>query len=247
MKDPKPYFSLYSLINSFQKFNQGGRMQVNKIMPVIFLQLVLVAGVLAKPDKKCGTQEALTLFRQGVKLPRPASVPKYVYSTHFIVHFDTTGSNATTRVYAESTSKYAEYSWAKQCDTLLWAQPPPDGAGPDNRYDIYIKNLPGYLGVTYTENSYPSPYPNGATSYIEVDNDISPWGLLQVTVAHEFNHACQFRYSYLEGAWFMENCATWMEDVCYDNVNDYVNYLSYSTPDPLDSPHLSINGDKQSL
>jgi len=50
-------------------------MQVNKIMPVIFLQLVLVAGVLAKPDKKCGTQEALTLFRQGVKLPRPASGP----------------------------------------------------------------------------------------------------------------------------------------------------------------------------
>lgn len=215
-------------------------MHINKIMTSSFLQLVIVAGVFAKPDTKCGTQEALELFRQGLKLPRPASGPKYVYSTHFIVHFDTTGSNATTRAYAESTSKYAEYSWSKQCDTLIWAEPPPDGSGPDNRYDIYISNLPGYLGVTHSEYLYSNPYPNGATSYIEVDNNITPWGLLQVTVAHEFNHASQLRYSYLEGVWFMENCATWMEDVCYDNVNDYINYLLYSTPNPLDNPHLSI-------
>ncbi|MEO0093565.1 MAG: MXAN_6640 family putative metalloprotease [candidate division WOR-3 bacterium] len=206
---------------------------------IIFLQLIFVIRLFAESDTKCGTQEALETFRYGIKLPRPASGPKYVYSTHFIIHFDTTGSNATTRAYAESTSKYAEYSWAKQCDTLLWATPPPDGAGPDDRYDIYIRNL-SYLGVTYSEYLYPNPYPNGATSYIEVDNDISPWGLLQVTVAHEFNHACQLRYSYLEGVWFMENCATWMEDICYDNVNDYINYLSYSTPDPLENPHLSI-------
>ncbi|MEO0092364.1 MAG: T9SS type A sorting domain-containing protein [candidate division WOR-3 bacterium] len=196
------------------------------------------------PTNKCGTAEALEGLRLGVKFTRPSSGPKYIYSTHFIVHFDTTGTNMTTRAYAESVSKYAEYCWAKQIDSLKWTAPPPDNAGPDNRYDIYIVNLEyGVLGTTYGESPYSTPYPNGYTSYIFIDNDISSWatwGVLKVTIAHEFNHASQFRYSVAEGTWWYENTATWMEDVCYDEVNDYINYLYYSTPNPLDSPHLAI-------
>jgi hypothetical protein len=216
-------------------------MKINNKVLIVFLQLVLVAGVIAKSDTKCGTITSLEPFRLGVKLLRPSSGPKYVYSTHFIIHFDTTGSGSCTRAYAESTSKYAEYSWAKEVDTLEWAAPPPDGSnGGDSRYDIYITNIP-YLGVTIGESWYSDPYPDGATSYIEVDNSITPFpGELQVTVAHEFNHACQFRYSAVEDNFWYENCATWMEDICYDNVNDYVNYLLYSTPNPLDSTYLPI-------
>jgi len=216
-------------------------MKINKTILIFFLQLILVAGVMAKLDTKCGTIPVLEEFRRGIKLPRPSSGPKYVYSTHFIIHFDTTGARACTRAYAESTSKYAEYSWAKAVDTLKWAAPPPDGSsGGDSRYDIYIRSL-SYLGVTSTESWYTSPYPDGAISYIEVDHSITPFpGELQVTVAHEFNHACQFRYSAIENSFWYENTATWMEDICYDNVNDYVNYLLYSTPNPLDSTYLPI-------
>ncbi len=190
----------------------------------------------------CGTQQALENFRQGIERPRPGNGPKYVYSTNFIVHFDTTGTNATTRAYAESVSNYAEYSWAKQCDTLLWQEPDYDwNQGIDNRLDIYIVNLgSGILGLCYAEFLYGTPYTDGSTSYIEIDNNITPWGDLQYTVAHEFNHACQLRYSYLEGTWFMENCATWIADVCYDNINFYVGFLNV-TPDPLDSTHFGID------
>lgn len=216
-------------------------MKINKTVLILCLQLILVAGASAKPDTKCGTIPTLEAFLQGAKLPRPSSGPKYVYSTHFIIHFDTTGTRACTRAYAESTSKYAEYSWAKEVDTLKWASPPPDGSsGGDSRYDIYIRSL-SYLGVTSTESWYTNPYPDGATSYIEVDHGITPFpGELQVTVAHEFNHACQFRYSAVESNFWYENTATWMEDICYDNINDYVNYLLYSTPNPLDSTYLPI-------
>ncbi|MCX7785404.1 MAG: T9SS type A sorting domain-containing protein [candidate division WOR-3 bacterium] len=197
------------------------------------------------PTDKCGTAEVLESFRQGVKFSRPTSGPKYVYSSHFIVHFETTGTHITTRAYAESVAKYAEYCWAKQVDTLKWAAPPPDNAGPDNRYDLYIRSLSaGVLGTTYAESPYSTPYPNGYTSYIFIDNDINSWAswdALRATVSHEFNHASQFRYSVAEGIWWYENTATWIEDVCYDEINDYINYLYYSTPNPLDSPYLAIN------
>jgi hypothetical protein len=42
-----------------------------------------------------------------------------------------------------------------------------------------------------------------------------------------------------ENRWWYENTATWMEDVCYDEVNDYVRYL-HTNPNPLSSPELSI-------
>ncbi|MEO0099977.1 MAG: T9SS type A sorting domain-containing protein [candidate division WOR-3 bacterium] len=209
----------------------------------IFLFLIFIAFLWAEKKEWCGTQEALRVFRMGEKIPRPPDGPKYVYSTHFIIHFDTIGTNATTRAYAESLSKYMEYSWAKQIDTLGWASPPPDGAGPDDRYDVYIRDLGLYvMGRTVGEYLYTNPYPDGATSYMEIAPGLS-FRDLRVVSSHEFNHASQLRYSYLEDDWWQENCATWMEDVCYDNENQYMDYLSWSI-DPLDSPHKPITCDE---
>jgi hypothetical protein len=61
----------------------------------------------------------------------------------------------------------------------------------------------------------------------------------RVTAAHEFFHAIQFAYDVFEyqgyddsnpgndKPWWMEASAVWMEDVVYDDVNDYVGYLTY--------------------
>ena len=49
---------------------------------------------------------------------------------------------------------------------------------------------------------------------------------MQVTAAHEYFHAVQFAYDFLEDGWFMEATATWAEDELYDGVNDNVNYLA---------------------
>ncbi|UCC11179.1 MAG: T9SS type A sorting domain-containing protein [candidate division WOR-3 bacterium] len=119
---------------------------------------------------------------------------------------------------------------------LGWAAPPPDTGGPDTRYDIYIQNISNY-GITYWESPYNDPYAQGYTSYFFLKNTMS-WDDLCTTTAHEFNHACQARYSY-QYLWWYENVATWMEDICYDHVNWYISCL-YSSPNPLADPHLAI-------
>jgi hypothetical protein len=192
----------------------------------------------------CGTQILLTHWREtgNILLARPSlSGPEEtIETTHFIIHYTLSGSDATTTSYANNVANFAEQNWTEQVDNLGWDAPPADyGMGGDNRYDIYILNL-GYGIGGYTQAEYTGPDPNqeDATSYIAVNINLST-NLLKVVVAHEFNHACQFSYSYNEETWWMENCATWMEDVIYDNVNDYVNYL-YTSPNPLEDPYLSI-------
>jgi hypothetical protein len=218
-------------------------LEIKKKVFFISILFPLISFIFAAIPNKCGTPQALEDFRRGVKLVRP-TMQKSISSTHFVIHYDTSGTHVSSNAYAESVKKYAEYSYSKQIDSLGWIAPPPDGSGGGNSlYDIYVRNLSsGALGVTYAESPYTSPYLDGYTSYIYLDKDIASsysWGVLQVTVAHEFSHSSQMRYSVTDQTWWMENTSTWMEDVCYNNVNDYVGYLS-TTPNPLDSTHLAI-------
>lgn len=86
------------------------------------------------------------------------------------------------------------------------------------------------------QNEYLSEGAMGVTSllsngdpYIAVD----PWmddPYLQITIGHEYFHCVQFGYdsgfAYVDqGANWAEETAVWMEDLEYDNNNDYVNYL----------------------
>jgi len=89
------------------------------------------------------------------------------------------------------------------------------------------------FGYTYPQTSVP---PHRSSSYIEIDNDFEDavyrdagtYGLdaVRVTAAHEFFHAIQFSYYCAPDHWWMEASATWMEDVAYDDVNEYYRYLS---------------------
>jgi hypothetical protein len=212
---------------------------------LILLICIFVLGNIAQATNRgdfCGTAKALKDFREG-KLPlRPTlSGPElFVDQPLFRVHYTLQGSDAVSTEFAESAASYVSVCWAKEIDTLGWAAPPPDnGQGGDTRYDFYIRVLSsGVMGVTYAENNYTNPYPNGSTSYIALSNAYSGSDL-KVTIAHEFCHASEFRYSSQEGTWWMENCATWMEDQVYDNVNYYIGYLS-SAPNPLSTPNLAI-------
>jgi hypothetical protein len=62
----------------------------------------------------------------------------------------------------------------------------------------------------------------------QFDTGVSGLPALQVTAAHEYFHVVQYAYDIAEDKWLMEGSATWMEDVVYDNVNDYYQYLDYS-------------------
>lgn len=196
-----------------------------------------------RPINWCGTADALEEYRLG-KLPaRPTlSGPvQYIERTNFRVHYTLQGTDAVTVAYAELTANAMQYSWTILIDSLGWTPPPPDfGQGGDDRYDIYLKTLSaGVAGVTYAEYSYSTPYPNGVCSHFRITTDLS-YSYLKSTVCHEFHHAIQFRYSSVEGTWWMENCAVWSEEVVYEELNSYLWFLA-TTPNPLDSPHLQIN------
>ncbi len=125
--------------------------------------------------------------------------------------------------------------------TLLgFRAPPPDGTDPDggggnDQYDIYVQNLGtglyGYCQPTYyySGGGYPA---NAATSYVVIDNDYAGFGYpdpqdpMKVTVAHEFCHAAQGAHDVNESTWYKESTSVWSEEMVYDSINDYTQYMS---------------------
>ena len=148
--------------------------------------------------------------------------------------------------YVNGVAEILERVWYAEIDSLGFVMPITDfGKGGDDRYDIYLRDLGlGYFGLTYPE-SLVQGY--RASAYSELENDFSsssryrfnPLDGARVTAAHEFFHAIQFAYDVFEyegfddlnpnndKPWWMEASAVWMEDVVYDDVNDYIGYLTY--------------------
>ena len=149
--------------------------------------------------KFCGHDDAMDRFLRGESRARPnlSGTETYISSTHFRVWYTTTGYDSTTYAYADSVSHYAEFCWTRDSN-LGWASPPPDGTnGGDSKYDIYIRNTDtlDYSGVCCEESPYTTPYPDGYTSWVEVERDCATYLRLTALVAHEFHHANQKRYS----------------------------------------------------
>ena len=202
----------------------------------------------------CGTLNLLEAWRNLVRvsketnqilssyLSRPTfSGPESVIpTTHFKIHYTTSGRDAVTFGYAENISNYAEQSWNKEVDNMGWDAPPPDGVDGDE-YDIYIVSSggAGWVGYCQPESPGPDPDQEDYTSYFVVASGLGS-DLAKVTVAHEFNHACQFSYSGSEASFWYENCAVWMEDMVYDKVNDYYYYITTGWQNPIYWPDVSI-------
>ncbi len=218
------------------------------------------------PGPKCGTSIALAVsatLRQSNNpllanvLARP-NLPDTLGGAHFLIHYTTTGPDSCYRpgvinpangapYYIDSVLQIFEYSWNIEIDTahLGYNAPPIDsGRGGDNRYDVYIKNLPSpILGLTYQEGLVDNYH---YYSYIELENDFAgtqyasnPISEVKVTAAHEFFHAIQFGYDAFEfhytninidttyKPWWLEATSTWMETQVYPEIPDYLGYLPY--------------------
>lgn len=169
---------------------------------------------------------------------------------HFSFLYDTTGFDVPAMLdsaYQPISNSYEEFVdsagsifnhvWTFEVDTFGFLSPPLDT---DGTYHVVITAVgSGEYGETDL-NLYPinqtSPYRYG--TQIEVDNTFasviqSSRGMpgLRVTAAHEFNHAIQIGcYGYWpDERYFYEITSTWMEDVVYNNVNDYYQYLFASS------------------
>ncbi len=192
-----------------------------------------------------------------------AEEPAYMYqpdtestsdTTHFRVHYVTTGSNAATPTYVNTVKQVLEVVWDHELGVLGYLAPPSDLAagtgknGGDEKYDVYLANtgLNGVYGyVAWEDMSSENTRPNGAYSYMVIDNDFSvaEFGSvdtslpLKVTVAHEFFHAIQDGYSVYQAGTFMEETAVWMEDMVYPDVHDNYQYIG--------DPYVDTNGNGQ--
>jgi len=138
--------------------------------------------------------------------------------------------------------------WTKEVNNMGYNPPPSDNwyqpNGGDGKYDIYLKSINlSYYGYTEADSST-SATPSSYTSYIVVRNDYSMYSgyddkvdILRVTAAHEFFHAIQFGYDASEfefdnpndvntyKPYWMEMSSTWMEDMVFTQINDYLGYL----------------------
>ena len=173
-------------------------------------------------------------------------------SGRFRVHYDTEGSERVDPTdsnangvpdYVDLTMAVLDSVWVLQIDQMGYSPPPEDGGVDGDEYDVYIVDLGrgGAYGFTYPERAGKT-----SSSYLEIDNDYAnpiyqqTKGLdaLRVTIAHEFHHAIQFGYYQgSDSIWWQESTSTWMEEVAYPEVDDYLQYL----PSFLGAPHRALN------
>lgn len=192
--------------------------------------------------------------------PAPEAVLSYE-TTHFYIEYNTTGTSAVplddvspangVPDYIEWTATSAEFSWSTEVTSLGYHSPPASSASLYNgKYLIQFQAQASYGFTTVLSgqrtkivlhNNFLGFPPND-------DPEGDQIGALRVTMAHEFKHAIQRTYTnWTEGGW-VELDATWMEDIVYDNVNDYYQYLAgpgspFTEPQtPLDMAAAATTG-----
>jgi hypothetical protein len=148
--------------------------------------------------------------------------------------------------YVDWVASYCDSAHSCIHDNLGYLLPPADGSeGGDSKYDIYIMHIL-YYGYTQPESPGPETW-NDYTSYIVIHNNYIGFppnedpegqqkGAAKVTCAHEYFHAVQMGYNLLSEYWYMEVSSTWMEEICYPEVNDNYNYFA----DFFTCPHESL-------
>jgi hypothetical protein len=180
-------------------------------------------------------------------LSPPAAKSTYLsLSGRFRLTYDTVGTNAVPATdtnpangipdFVEKCASYMDTSWDTEVTTLGFTAPPLSPY-----YEVGFESM-SYYGYTSAVGTYGSRITLHNTFLgFPPNNDPegNQWGAAKVTCAHEFKHATQRAGSrWTEGGW-VEVDATWAEDIVYDAVNDYYNYLPYGSP--ISSPATSLD------
>lgn len=151
------------------------------------------------------------------------------------------GDQGTIPAYVTDLAAYLDNSWTETVTGMGYAAPQSDEpAGGDSRLDVYLVDMNAYGYTSF--DSGPSDV------YIVMENDFEGFpdnldpvdqrkGSLKITAAHEFFHASQLQYTtnIAANAWWMEATGTWVEDIIYPEVNDYLNYTGFKYVDSNDN------------
>ena len=177
---------------------------------------------------------------------RPTGLTMTRTTTHFIIHYTTSGGDAVSEAFVDDVEDACETAWSSYHNDYNWDVVPGDGSagGGYDMIDCYIHSLgPGLLGMAEPESSVPpNPPHNDKTGFFHVNSTISSLGDRLATTAHEYMHVVQFGYnSSSVNSWWMENCAMMGEEFAYDTINDYRGYLSFFFG-PIYEPLYTHNG-----
>lgn len=165
--------------------------------------------------------------------------------------YETTGSNAVPTTddntngipdYVERAAQSADFSYQKQVQELGFPDPIVIGT----TYKVSFRDM-NFYGLTEVDISSP------AGTRIVLENDFvgfagnddpegDQYGALKATMAHEFKHAIQYEQNNFSGdsdKW-AEMDATMLEEVTYDEVNDYYNYLDGFARNPFNNPSITV-------
>lgn len=183
-------------------------------------------------------------------------------SGYFLLHYTHAGVDSVSTADIDPPNSIPDYiekaaaimdSIREGYTNLGWRDPVDDGNGV---YDVYfedLENLPWGAWFGYTEPVEPTATtaPFTSASFIGLENNYPPsvynghlpLESLRVTAVHEYHHAIQLAYNlaliesdYKQYIWFAELSATYHEDIFYDDINDYYNYLDAF----LGYPQLSL-------
>lgn len=154
--------------------------------------------------------------------------------------------------FVEEVAEAADSSYRHEVLNLGFTDPIAAG----EVYDVFIQDLSNFGAYGLTNNRTSGSFPcniNGPDTCIYIENDFVGYppntdpegdiiGSIKVTMAHEFKHAIQFAQNDWRGdsdRW-AEMDATLMEEVVYDDVNDYYNYITGFATDLFNSPTSSL-------
>ncbi len=239
---------------------QGAVSKDGRDLTLALRDLRLQTKDLSAADKKAAERYFLRPG-QGTDPYIPAALPFAKCSADICIHWRESGADAPDGSDGDGTTVPAYINQVlntiQQIDADYVAAgyrtPVRDGSlgGDNDKVDIYIGDIgdEGLYGFCTTDDpKADDPTPDGydVWAYCALDNDYdlsqfptnTPLGNMQVTAAHEYFHAVQYAYDFLEDGWIIESTATWVEDEMFDSVNDNRNYLRNS---PMSSPHIPVD------
>ncbi len=168
--------------------------------------------------------------------------------------------------YVDEVAWAFDSSWSMEIDRFGLVKPAPVGGKESLPYVVQITTQPrGYYGITLPD---PEPIPErnaGFGSVIQIrqnwigdewnvdeiiDYENHPEKAVRITAAHEFLHAIQYAMSHMVSgtihldhypiSW-LEASAVLMEELAFDYVNDYIQYI----PEFFSRPTASLFDDGQ--
>lgn len=160
---------------------------------------------------------------------------------HFDLDFVVTGANAVplddvdpangVPDYVERIGHYFEESWQREFDDLGFVAPDVSGG----RYRVLLRRIGAYGYTALTDEGSAGTEITVHHTFLNFPANEDPegnqWGAAKVTAAHELKHASQWANNgWTEPGLWIEIDATWTEDVVYDQVNDFYNYITFRSP-----------------